>query len=68
MNNDSARKDDGSGSQPDGDWKLGQSISGLDRLDVNDRIGQAGVGHVEGHDDVAFHGRVRCRKSNPGLT
>ncbi len=38
MNNDPARKDDGAGRQPDGDRKLGQSISGLDRLDVNDRV------------------------------
>ena len=67
MNDDSAGKDDGAGSESDRNRKFGQSTSGFDGLDVDDGVGQARVGQVEGDDDVAFHGGVRRRESNPGL-
>ena len=67
LNNDPAGEDDGTGSEPDRDGKLGQPTSGFRPLDVDDVVGHAGVGKVEGHDDVTFHGRVGGRESNPGL-
>ena len=67
LDNDPAGEDDSPGSEPDRDRELGEPTSGLCPLDVDDVVGNARVSQVEGNDDVAFHGRVGGRESNPGL-